>query len=1003
MQHNPPTPWCETRSAQIEEGAPAPVPVGQEDLRAGGGAQLAAVNWYGLILQSAPGTVALARFPTKPSADFQAGDVLVLDADPLTPGKNGISVGAEPIALATDDSGCFAVTANAGSCDTSVVELSSALAADGNAKVSRFDVKNAAGQMLSARPAAMTAQPTTAPVGQACPAMPTGIVYIAYPSCHLVAAVDVSRMTVVAGVQYDAAGVPTITDGNVTCAAECGASEPVTPGVRPVTLSLRQDDRVSTRRLAIGADNSASITMVELSESYRPLSATRVALSDPQNDLGITDIALSSQIGIGGSVGVVNDDTAPGGQAQYVYAVANDGTVRVADVLNINKECDTQVDPRFLSSERSVARLSCLPVGDPLTPRRRPGVRGPGIVLNDRDASGRRSDGVPTSVTFVRVLPTASNGLPGPQQLVGHFAVVSASSGNTFVVNVDDDEQNDLPSVSRPLESPIPLIISHQLRDAATDRQIIAETGGAEPKPICAENGPADGDTVRGGPRLRTQFPSQNAPTSVIAAEKIGYLPSIQQVLCEGSDDNRPVSQLAYAAPIATRAAAFPDIAALERDEQWSLTWEGSLSLDNSRADVDGPAVRQGLLSNDNGTLHLRDGAKPFCAAGVEPYDIAQVRGCDPTATSSQCSPGYECVVHPESPINVGVCLQKGKQADLLSVCRNYMVSSRRFGISQSTSGDLTLIPRKRLLRATPLSGCISEQQCTDLALVQATLASGAHPSDDTTKPPGKTWTCEADVARAGTAPRCVMTCQADKDCDAGTVCEAGRCMESVLPPVACLPGPQRFELRAGESFAVVGQRSGYIHNIVADSAGRCVADATASPLLRGRIPLVAPPCTSDDPTQPSPNPCSTTVTQTERKPVYKAGTCQPAEPASTIVSRPASAIRFSGPGMTFNLVDPTYPGDAQCRLDRGGNLVDVPNAFSGYAIAFAQVAGQIPLQLNFPLSPSYPSRVVTGPSQSIWVIDEGDFLSTSQTQNSTKGKVFRVESQSLGTVNTLQ
>ncbi|MBA3451916.1 MAG: hypothetical protein H0T42_02325, partial [Deltaproteobacteria bacterium] len=41
----------------------APVPVGQETLDGLGGA-VGAASWYGFILQSGPGTVAVARFPT---------------------------------------------------------------------------------------------------------------------------------------------------------------------------------------------------------------------------------------------------------------------------------------------------------------------------------------------------------------------------------------------------------------------------------------------------------------------------------------------------------------------------------------------------------------------------------------------------------------------------------------------------------------------------------------------------------------------------------------------------------------------------------------------------------------------------------------------------------------------------------------------------------------------------------------------------------------------------
>ncbi|MBP9087838.1 MAG: hypothetical protein KBG15_17085, partial [Kofleriaceae bacterium] len=175
---------CDIYSRTAVEGTTANVPPGQENLIAAGGVGLAAVNWYGLILQSATGSVALAQFDTKPTEAFQGGDTLVLDTDPLTPGKNGISVGVEPVALTVDDSGCFAITANAGSCDASILNLTDALAREPKPTVTRAQVKNASGVPIAARAAAMIAATGDSVIGQACPANPTGIVYIAYPNCH---------------------------------------------------------------------------------------------------------------------------------------------------------------------------------------------------------------------------------------------------------------------------------------------------------------------------------------------------------------------------------------------------------------------------------------------------------------------------------------------------------------------------------------------------------------------------------------------------------------------------------------------------------------------------------------------------------------------------------------------------------------------------------------------------------------------------------------------------
>ena len=49
------------------------------------------------------------------------------------------------------------------------------------------------------------------------------------------------------------------------------------------------------------------------------------------------------------------------------------------------------------------------------------------------------------------------------------------------------------------------------------------------------------------------------------------------------------------------------------------------------------------------------------------------------------------------------------------------------------------------------------------------------------------------------------------------------------------------------------------------------------------------------------------------------------------------------------------------------------------------------------------PTRVHPVNDGSIWVMDEGDFLSTSLSVASTRGKVYRVESEAIGTVNLVQ
>src|SRR5262249_58374187 len=136
---------------------------------------------------------------------------------------------------------------------------------------------------------------------------------------------------------------------------------------------------------------------------------------------------------------------------------------------------------------------------------------------------------------------------------------------------------------------------------------------------------------------------------------------------------------------------------------------------------------------------------------------------------------------------------------------------------------------------------------------------------------------------------------------------------------------------------------------------GECMRDPTASPLKIGRLPLRAPPCdpTADPRTGKKPdgtfdvNPCSLTVDETELQANFLPGTCTQGTPATTIVTRPADAIRFRNQAMTWTLVDPTYPGDARCIGDRMGGLGNVPVVPALFQQSMRITAGFTPLLIQ--------------------------------------------------------
>nr|MBA3462001.1 hypothetical protein [Deltaproteobacteria bacterium] len=960
---------CNIRSQPHDPGTPEPVPIGQEDLTGMGGAPIPGAAWYGFILQSATGTVAIAEFETKPVSAFAGGDVLMRDADPLTPGKNGISVGEDPIAITPDEVGCYQVIANAGSCDLSALDITSALDTSADVRVSRITVKNSLGQVVKARPAAMVGEPAGGTIGAACSSTPTGLVYLAYPNCHAVAAVDTTTGMIVSHIDYST-GTPQMRAGDLTCADECdGGGGTVTAGIRPVTLDLELDARTQQRKLVIGSENSSSITIVELGPDTLPVSLRQVALEDPTGTLGVTSIALSPTIGMGGTMGTINDDIAAGGDFQFAYAISTDDTVRVADVLAVNRECDTQVDPRLINNETSIAALSCLKVGDPATPRRRPGARGPGIELTE--------EAIPISVEIFRSeeIP-ADVRVQTPPKLVGYFGIITASDGRTFVLNVDDDDALDIETPGLPLKVSLPLAIAHQLRDAIDDRELtnVVVQENMPPKTFCDTNGP-DPDAQSGnlgGPRS-AGTPSRTVPAGVIAAEKVGALPTLRQLLCTGEDKTRVISELGFTAPDAIRDLAYPDLRTL-RDENWTLTWEGSLSLDRGNVAIDGPPIRVGQMQVDTTGFRVTDKSNAFCDAGVEQFDVLQLRGCDPSIGDAECPLGYTCFVHPNSQVaGIGACMLVDEADRLADACKDFLTSIRRYTVNRTKSGELTLLPRKHMLNATPVDGCVDDNQCEALADYAARNASSAMPQDAMQTDP-RTYKCMVDTDRApigGTGKRCIETCQQTSDCATGRICQANICMDSVIPPQSCVNAPQRYELRAGEAFTMVGTRSGYIHSTILDTAtGKCVKDPAASPFDIARVKLAPPPCdpNADPRTGLLPdgsydaNPCSLTVDHTETIPVYIPNSCTLSDPPTMITTRQAPAIRVHTRGPTFTMVDPYQSGDQRCIRDRLGTLGKIPLVFPGFQITWRQTGGFVPLTL--PIAPSFPVKVVRGPLQ---------------------------------------
>ena len=418
---------------------------------------------FGFILQPQSGTIAVMEYTL--NNPFAPGGTSIIDADELTPGKNPITVGAHPIAIATDSTGCFLATANQESCDVTIVDVDSAVKADVPPISRRTPILNSNAEAFIGAPADMLALPPKGDeeIGIVCPDAPATPLYVAYPECGTVAMIDSSSGQITGSILFDATGVPSIGGTDITCATRCG--EPMDPArYAPSTLHISDDGS----QLLIGGANGAFVTIVDLDPAGFPLSISQLAL---EGQVGVRRMAVSEVIDMGGDTGV---ESGIAGNFQFVYAVATDGTVRVVEILSVMSECDTQSDPRFLYSDTDVAFRSCIPVGDVLAPPRRANARSPGIKI---------PDAVALDIAIGSQYPEEAP-VPAANNLVGHFAYITASDGAIYVANIDDDNYPDFELTADPWFATTAFTLAHQLRDAGRNREV-QPTNQATGSPLC--------------------------------------------------------------------------------------------------------------------------------------------------------------------------------------------------------------------------------------------------------------------------------------------------------------------------------------------------------------------------------------------------------------------------------------------------------------------------------------------------------------------------------------
>jgi len=366
----------------------------------------------------------------------------VIDMDAATPGAQLIPAGKVPTSMTLtrgNPDACYAVSANLGSCDLSLFDVTGLAAyafddvpvEDPSALVNTITPTRGDGSPLGARPGQvlavpselsnslqfadpiaetdtdgdtgdapdLTGEPGNAPVLGCDPDRP-GSVYVTFPSCQLVAEVDLRTSRILQSRQFvrDDIGNITVVDTGVdpSCPIDCpelyaddpGALASAPPGavdgMYPTAMALISppDDPDDTERFDEAdrevVDHSLYVGGLGADTLYELRFDGSRWTDDP------LELELQDASGIGGirpTPPMVLPFDGSERNHQFLYIVAGDGSTRVvrrefdANRTELGRECDTQVDPTVVLDR--VCHPAEFPGDDP--PDRRPFARGPGL------------------------------------------------------------------------------------------------------------------------------------------------------------------------------------------------------------------------------------------------------------------------------------------------------------------------------------------------------------------------------------------------------------------------------------------------------------------------------------------------------------------------------------------------------------------------------------------------------------------------------------------------
>lgn len=687
-------------------------------------------------------------------AMFTKCDNRLVDMSPSVPGYNFIPAGTLPTELDADDEGCRVVSTNVGSCDLNVLdgpalagfalelpeedlepELSSLVS---TLVPERFDVVTGQWVRLGARPGNLVTAPsslTTAPgLGQDvvfegfCDPRERDSAYVTFPTCNLVAEIDLQTGRVLQSRRFesDGEGGVTVIDTGISpsCPVECPTQFadglptdlPVIDAEGPFPQSIEllapdPDNPDDGQSLFVGGLGSDILFEIPIDDAGEwGLETLQLELAEEAG--GIKNIRISPRIDL-------PDDE---GLYRFIYVVAGDGSTRVIgreleELENqIGIECETQPEPSTIASGLP---SFCTPVsqspntGQPSDRRSR--VRGPGI----RAIRGEE-------VTDWMFVQTEIEGSEDDVEDVGNHLIGSPfEESSTTAIGVTNGgfgvyvgiDQTRVRGGTTP-----DLLLPEAVSDTGVERSIMdvrlfshslwpnrsRDTGGAvvgaAELPLVVNEAP---------PRV---VPSGQDPVRVLAPTlrrlDAFYVESEQASRAYGVDEELDNMRALYDEDVARIVAHDYRAWGSAGGARWSMEWEASIPGtrgSTGRIKCDNPNSSWGdatCLSTEAGDVSLLDSGADFCDDGVLPGDKLVLLSC---RSDFDCGDGRRCLQESANTSVTGICVAESAYEEQLSALRAYcgdFISDpcgepiREYTITRAFQDELWIQARDRAYRA---------------------------------------------------------------------------------------------------------------------------------------------------------------------------------------------------------------------------------------------------------------------------------------------------------------